>query len=445
MAQKTQAQGKETPDSRAAGLQYMSGFGNQFESEAVAGSLPRGQNSPQKVAHGLYAEQLSGSAFTAARHDNLRSWLYRIRPSVVQGEFKAIERGYLRSQPFEEEEATPNQLRWDPFPIPKQPTDFLQGLITIAGSGGPGSWRGCAAHVYAINQSMGNRFFYNADGDFLFVPEQGDVRLRTEFGELHVAPGEIAVIPRGIRYQVNVLGGTARGYILENYGPPFKLPTLGLIGSNGLANPRDFLSPVACFEERTGDFQLVSKFQGNLFEAAFDHSPLDVVAWHGNYVPYKYDLKFFNVINTVSFDHPDPSIFTVLSSPSEMPGVANVDFVIFPPRWMVSEHTFRPPYFHRNCMSEYMGLIFGQYDAKAEGFVPGGGSLHNAMSAHGPDADTFEKASNAELKPSYLGDTLAFMFECSLVFRPTKFAMSSPVRQRDYLDCWSGLKSRFRQ
>lgn len=444
MVQKTQAQGKQTSESKAADLKYMSGFGNQFESEAVPGALPHGQNSPQKVPHGLYAEQLSGSAFTAVRHENLRSWLYRIRPSVVQGEFQPIDDRLLRGQPFEETLPMPNQLRWDPLPIPKAPTDFIEGLVTIAGSGNPGSWRGCAAHLYAFNRSMTDRFFYNADGDFLFVPEQSEIVLRTEFGALQIAPGEIAVIPRGVRYQVQLLTDKARGYILENYGPPFKLPNLGVIGSNGLANPRDFLTPVASFEERCGDFKLVCKFQGHLFEAALNHSPLDVVAWHGNYAPYKYDLKLFNVINTVSFDHTDPSIFTVLSSPCEMPGIANVDFVIFPPRWVVAEHTFRPPYFHRNCMSEYMGLIFGQYDAKAEGFVPGGGSLHNAMSAHGPDAETFEKASHGELKPAYLKDTLAFMFECSLVFRPTSFAMTSPIRQKDYLDCWSNLKSQFR-
>jgi homogentisate 1,2-dioxygenase len=230
---------------------------------------------------------------------------------------------------------------------------------------------------------------------------------------------------------------------LENYGPPLRLPYLGVIGSNGLANPRDFLTPVAAFEQREGDFELICKFQGNLWRCDLDHSPLDVVAWHGNYAPYKYDLRRFNVINTVSFDHCDPSIFTVLTSPSELPGTANVDFVIFPPRWMVAEHTFRPPYFHRNCMSEFMGLIFGTYDAKAEGFEPGGSSLHNAMSAHGPDAETYERAVRAELQPAYISDTLAFMFESSLVLNPTEFAMQTEARQRDYLGCWRGLKPGF--
>jgi homogentisate 1,2-dioxygenase len=421
-------------------LAYMSGFGNHFESEALAGALPHGQNSPQKVPHGLYAEQLSGSAFSALRPENQRSWLYRIRPSVLHENFKPADCGSLRGKPFQEVPPSPNQLRWDPLPVPSQPTDFLQGLITVAGSGDEGSWRGCAAHLYAFNRPMNDRFFYNADGELLFVPEKGGLRLRTELGIIELEPGEIAVIQRGIKFQADNIDENARGYILENYGPALRLPYLGMIGSNGLANPRDFLTATAAYENRTGSFQLFCKFHGKLWQCAVDHSPLDVVAWHGNYAPYKYDLRLFNAINTVSFDHSDPSIFTVLTSPSEMPGIANVDFVIFPPRWIVSEHTFRPPYFHRNVMSEFMGLVFGTYDAKAEGFVPGGCSLHNAMSAHGPDADTYARAVNAELKPAFQGDTLAFMFESSLVFRPTAWAMNTTCLQKDYLSCWRGLK-----
>lgn len=428
---------------RAAGLSYLTGFGNHFESEALPNSLPVGQNSPQKAAHGLYTEQLSGSAFTAARHENQRSWLYRIRPSVVQGEFKPIDSGLLRSKPFNEVPPTPNQLRWDPLPMLKEPTDFVSGLATIAGNGGFASFKGCAVHIYRANRDMEGTYFYNSDGEFLFVPENGALLLRTEFGDMQVRPGEIAVIPRGVRYCVDLIDGTARGYLLENYGSPLRLPNLGVIGANGLANPRDFLTPTARFEKLEGNFRLITKFQGELFAADFDHSPLDVVAWHGNYVPYKYDLSLFNVINTVSFDHSDPSIFTVLTSPSEMPGTANIDFVIFPPRWTVAEHTFRPPYFHRNIMNEFMGLIYGSYDAKEEGFVPGGFSLHNCMSAHGPDAATYDRAANAQLEPKYIGDTLAFMFESSLVFRPTEFAMQTPARQSDYLNCWRGLKAEF--
>ena len=425
-------------------LKYLSGFGNHFESEVHEGALPEGRNSPQKVAFGLFAEQLSGTAFTAARHENMRNWLYRIRPSVMHSEFKQISLGKVAHKPFNELPATPNQLRWDPVPMPSVPTDFLDGLITFAGNGGYGSSKGSAVHIYACNRSMTDRYFYNSDGDFLFVPEKGRIRLLTELGILELGPGDMALIQRGIKYQVHLPENEARGYICENYGAPFRLPQLGPIGANGLANPRDFLHPVAFYEERFGEFQLITKFQGNFWQASIDHSPLDVVAWHGNYVPYKYDLSRFNAINTVSFDHPDPSIFTVLTSASEMPGTANVDFVIFPPRYMVAKDTFRPPYYHRNCMSEYMGLIYGVYDAKEEGFVPGGGSLHNQMSAHGPDADTFKKASTADLKPVYMDNTLAFMFESSLVYAPTKYAMDSSIRQKNYQDCWKGLPIEFK-
>jgi homogentisate 1,2-dioxygenase len=409
---------------------YLSGFGNEFATEAIAGVLPAGQNSPQKVAKGLYAEQLSGTPFTVARSLNRRSWLYRIRPSVAHAPFESL-------RPlWGELEETPNQLRWDPFPIPADPTDFVDGFIPICANDGIG------VYVYAANRSMTDRFFYDADGELLIVPQQGSLRIATELGILEVAPGEIAVIQRGIRFRVEV-SEPVRGYICENHGALLRLPDLGPIGSNGLANARDFLTPVAAYEDRDGDFTLVSKFLGKLYAAKIDHSPLDVVAWHGNYAPYKYDLRKFNAMNSVSFDHPDPSIFTVLTAPSDTPGTANVDFVIFPPRWMVAEHTFRPPYFHRNIMNEYMGLIFGTYDAKAEGFVPGGASLHNCMSGHGPDAATFEQASVAELQPRYLGDTLAFMFETRYVLKPARAALAAPQLQRDYWKCWQGLQKHF--
>jgi len=425
---------------------YLSGFGNEFTSEAVAGALPVGQNSPQKAPLGLYAEQLSGTPFTVPRAVNRRSWLYRIRPSVTHEPYMFRDRRtLLRSAPFDEVPPTPTQLRWDPLPHWETPTDFVDGLVTIAGNGSVETQTGMAVHLYAASKSMDRRFFYDADGELLIVPQDGALVLRTEFGIIDVKPGEIAVVPRGIKFAVDVTAAGARGYICENYGALLRLPDLGLIGSNGLASPRDFLTPVASFEEAKGDFEIVAKFQGRLWTALIDHSPLDVVAWHGNYAPYKYDLAHFNTINTVSFDHPDPSIFTVLTSPSDTAGVANVDFVIFPPRWLVSERTFRPPYFHRNFMNEYMGLIFGVYDAKAEGFVPGGGSLHNCMSAHGPDAATYEKASNATLEPEYLRDTLAFMFESRYVLRPTRFAVESVLLQRDYFECWQDLKSNFRR
>ena len=422
---------------------YQSGFGNEFATEALPGVLPVGQNSPQKVAHGLYAEQLSGTAFTAPRSDNQRSWLYRIRPAAMHQPFAKVFHPTLQSGPFTELSASPNQLRWNPFPIPSTPADFIEGLITIAGNGSADSQIGVAIHVYAANRSMQDRFFYNADGELLIVPQQGALSLRTEFGVLDIAPGEIAVMPRGVRFAVDLQADSARGYVCENYGQLLRLPDLGPIGANGLANPRDFLAPVAAYEDREGQFELLAKFAGKLWSAAIDHSPLDVVAWHGNYTPYKYNLAAFNAMNSVSFDHADPSIFTVLTSPSGIPGTANMDFVIFPPRWMVAEHTFRPPWFHRNVMSEYMGLVYGEYDAKAEGFLPGGGSLHNCMSGHGPDATTFEAASNAVLQPQKLDKTMAFMFETRLLIHPTRFAMESPQLQKDYLQCWHGLKKHF--
>ena len=423
---------------------YLSGFGNEFATEAEPGALPHGQNSPQRHPLGLYAEQLSGSPFTAPRAANRRTWTYRIRPSVTHKPYRAAEAKLIRSGPFTETPTTPNQLRWNPLPAPDEPTDFVDGIVTLAGNGDPAMQAGVAVHLYAANRSMQDRFFYNADGELLIVPQSGRLECATELGTLDVTPGEICVIPRGIKFRVALPEGAARGYLCENYGLPFRLPDLGPIGANGLANARDFLAPVAAYEDRDGAFRITAKFLGNLWEAEIDHSPLDVVGWHGNYAPCKYDLARFNCINTVSFDHPDPSIYTVLSAPSPITGTANCDFVIFPPRWMVAEHTFRPPWFHRNLMNECMGLVFGAYDAKAEGFVPGGMSLHNCMAGHGPDAETFEKASAAELKPHYLDNTLAFMFETQLALRPTRWAMETRILQHEYFECWQGLKKYFK-
>jgi homogentisate 1,2-dioxygenase len=424
-------------------LAYQSGFGNEFATEAVAGALPTGQNAPQQVPFGLYAEQLSGTAFTAPRAMNRRTWVYRIRPSVMHHPYHQIANGLLRSTPFDEVPAPPNQLRWNPVPMPDKPTDFLAGLITLAGNGDLATHSGVAVHIYAANRSMEALYCYNADGELLLVPQMGRLLIHTELGRIALAPGEIALIPRGIKFRVELLEGEARGYVCENCGASFRLPELGPIGANCLANSRDFLTPVAAFEDVEASVRVVCKFQGNLWESEYDHSPLDVVSWHGNYAPCKYDLARFCVINSVSFDHPDPSIFTVLTSPSDTPGTANCDFAIFPPRWMVAEHTFRPPWFHRNFMNEFMGLIRGQYDAKAEGFLPGGASLHNCMSGHGPDATSYERASTAVLQPQYLADTLAFMFETRFVCRPTRFALESAELQHEYYSCWQNLKRNF--
>jgi len=422
---------------------YQSGFGNEFATEALVGALPVGQNSPQRAPYGLYAEQLSGTAFTAPRASNRRSWLYRIRPATTHQPFRMIANGRIESR-FDATPTPPNQLRWDPLPIPDAPTDFIDGLVTMAGNGDPAAMSGCGIHVYAANRSMVDRFFYDADGELLIVPQQGRLRLATEFGLIDVEPQEIAVVPRGVRFRVELVDGAARGYVCENYGAFLRLPDLGPIGSNGLANARDFLTPRAWYEDREGKFELVAKFMGNLWSAPIGHSPLDVVAWHGNYAPYKYDLRRFNVIGSISYDHPDPSIFLVLQSPTDTPGVDAIDFAIFPPRILAMEHTFRPPWFHRNVASEFMGLVHGAYDAKAEGFAPGGASLHNCMSGHGPDADTFAKASVADgSTPTRIADTMAFMFETRTVIRPTRFSLESAQLQHEYFRCWQDLPKQF--
>jgi homogentisate 1,2-dioxygenase len=428
-------------------FRYASGFGNEFVTEAVEGALPVGRNSPQRAPLGLYAEQISGTAFTQPRAVNRRTWAYRILPSAKHPAFRRIGNGRLRSTPFDELEPDPNRLRWNPLPLPAEDerTDFIDGLFTVAGNGDVRQRAGMAVHQYAANATMRDRYLVDSDGELLFVPELSAVILHTELGPLHVSPGEIAVVPRGIRFRVELADQFARGYLCENFGAPFALPERGPIGANGLASERDFRYPRAAFEERAGEtVQVVNKFGGNLWAADYDHSPLDVVAWHGNYAPYKYDTARFMTIGTISFDHPDPSIFTVLTSPTDTPGQAGVDFVIFPPRWLVAEDTFRPPWFHRNVMSEYMGLVTGRYDAKAEGFTPGGGSLHNTFASHGPDADTYAAASTAELVPARLDDTLAFMFESRWMIAPTRQAIEAPHRQRDYDAVWSGLSRQFR-
>lgn len=425
---------------------YQSGFGNEFATEALPGALPVGRNSPQKCAYGLYNEQISGTAFTAPRGSNRRVWLYRIRPAAMHRPFHLLENHPLCHE-FDAAPTSPNQMRWDALPIPEKPTDFIEGLVAFAGNGSPHSQSGCMIYLYAANASMVNKAFYDADGELLIVPQQGRLRLITELGIVQVEPQEIAVIPRGVRFRVELAdgaGSAVRGYVCENFGALLRLPDLGPIGSNGLANPRDFFTPYAWYEDKEEPCELVAKFLGRLWRAEMNHSPFDVVAWHGNYAPYKYDLRRFNAVGSTSFDHPDPSIFLVLQSQSDTPGVDTLDFVIFPPRILAMENTFRPPWFHRNIASEFMGLIHGVYDAKAEGFRPGGASLHNCMSGHGPDAGTFERAANADLSaPTYIRDTMAFMFETRHVLCPTLFALQTGLLQKDYYQCWQGLKKNF--
>lgn len=423
-------------------LRYLGGFAQELSSEALPGALPVGRNSPQRCPYGLYAEQISGTAFTAPRHANRRSWLYRIRPSVLQGRFVALEHPGLVAQ--YDNAVAPNPLRWDPLPWPAAPTDFIDGLKTWGGNGAPDLHSGCAIYLYAANRSMQHRYVYDADGELLIVPQAGRMRLATEFGLIDVAPQEIALIPRGVRFRVELLDEQARGYVCENFGAPLRLPELGPIGANGLANARDFLTPVANYEDAPIAGELVCKFQGQFWRAPIAHSPLDVVAWHGNHTPCKYDLRRFNTMGSVSYDHPDPSIFIVLTSPSDTPGVGALDFVVFPPRWVTAEQTFRPPWFHRNVASEFMGLIHGRYDAKADGFVPGGASLHNAMVAHGPDSSTYQKALRADTSaPTRIENSMAFMFESRMVIKPTRQALQSPQLQAGYADCWQDLRAHF--
>jgi len=427
-----------------ASPKYLDGFGGYYSTEAIPGSLPTAQNSPQLCPFGLYAEQLSGTAFTAPRSKNLRSWLYRIRPSVQHTRMNPLSRQMLE-EGFETMVKEPNQLRWNPIDITKgEHLDFVDGLVVKCGAGDPAMKEGLAIYDWSCTVSMVDRVFYSADGDFLIVPQLGTLTIRTEMGVIIVEPCEIVVIPRGIKFQV-MISEASRGYAVEVFSGHFELPGLGPIGSNGLANVRDFQIPTADFEDVERSYQVVGKFMNRLFESRWDHSPFDVVAWHGNYAPYKYDLRKFNCINSVTFDHPDPSIYTVLTCPSDEPGVAVLDFVIFPPRWIVAEHTFRPPWFHRNCMSEYMGMIYGQYDAKAEGFLPGGSSLHSCMTGHGPDAETFIKASSAEsLSPAYFNGGLAFMFESKYFLKVAQNALKSEsTLQLNYQDCWTSLPKLF--
>ncbi|RMX21108.1 homogentisate 1,2-dioxygenase [Legionella jordanis] len=416
---------------------YLAGFGNYHETEALPGALPKDQNSPQQCAYGLYAEQLSGTAFTRPRHVNLRSWLYRSLPSVVHQDYVAYEKPLLIS--YAKNQA-PNPLRWHPLNLVQdEKQDFIDGLFHMAGH------KTANAFLYYCNQSMESRYFSNSDGELLFVPHSGGILIQSEFGKLEIHPGQIAVIPRGVFFKINVLSSSAAGYLCENMAAPLTLPQLGPIGANGLANPRHFLYPRASFENIQDEVQLICKYQHQLWAAKSNHSPLNVIAWHGNYAPYCYDLSLFNTINTVSFDHPDPSIFTVLTSESNTPGVANLDFVIFPPRWMVAEHTFRPPYFHRNIMSEFMGLIRGEYDAKKTGFLPGGISIHNCMTAHGPDNDSYHAVIEEELKPMRYENTLAFMFETKKPWLVSEQAFNHNARDTNYSACWQQLPFNFKE
>jgi homogentisate 1,2-dioxygenase len=423
---------------------YMSGFGNKFETEAMAGALPLAQNSPQECHFGLYAEQLSGSPFTTPRSANLRSWLYRIQPTLAHwGDFRRVGIGDWLTAPIEGADVPFGPLRWDPIAAPDAPTSFIEGVRTISMTGNCAEQVGMAVHVYVANRPMEDEYFYSTDGEILLVLQEGALEIRTELGVITANPAQIVVIPRGIKFSVCPIAGIARGYVCENYGTPFVLPELGPIGANGLANPRDFLAPIAAYEDKVGACSLYVKSGGAIWLTSLDRSPLDVVAWHGNYAPYKYDLRRFSPVGPLLFDHADPSIFTVLTSPSHRPGTANVDFVLFSDRWLVAEKTFRLPWYHMNVMSEFMGLLYGRYDAKPHGFMPGGFSLHNCMLPHGPDADAFESARRETLSPRKLEGAMSFMFETCLRQKVTPYAAALPELQKDYPRYGRRLKARF--
>ncbi|MBI1219959.1 MAG: homogentisate 1,2-dioxygenase [Rhodobacteraceae bacterium] len=424
---------------------YMPGFGNDFETEALPGALPQGQNSPQKCNYGLYAEQLSGTAFTAPRGQNERTWCYRIRPSVKHtGRFARIEVPYWKTAPHVNDDLISlGQYRWDPVPHSAERLTWITGMRTMTTAGDVNTQVGMASHIYLVTASMADEYFFSADSELLVVPQEGRLRFCTELGVIDLEPKEIAILPRGLVYRVEVLEGPARGFVCENYGQKFTLPGRGPIGANCLANPRDFKCPVAAFEDCEVRSRVVIKWCGQFHETFIDHSPLDVVAWHGNYAPLKYDLRTYSPVGAILFDHPDPSIFTVLTAPSGQEGTANIDFVLFRERWMVAEHSFRPPWYHKNIMSEMMGNIYGIYDAKPKGFVPGGMSLHNCMLPHGPDRQAFEGASNEVLKPVYQADTMQFMFETRFPQHLTEFAAQEAPLQDDYIDCWDSLEKKF--
>ena len=424
---------------------YMPGFGNDFETESLEGALPEGQNSPQRCNYGLYGEQLSGTAFTAPQAQNERTWCYRIRPSVKHANrYEKIQNPYWISAPnIDQDIVSLGQYRWDPVPHSDLSLNWITGMRTMTTAGDVNTQVGMAAHIYLVNTSMIDDYFYSADSELLVVPQEGSLRFHTELGIIDLEPKEIGLLPRGLLYRVEVINGPCRGFVCENYGQKFEMPNRGPIGANCLANRRDFKTPVAAFEDRETPSTVTIKWCGQFHKTEIEHSPLDVVAWHGNYAPCKYNLKNFCPVGSILFDHPDPSIYTVLSAPSGIFGTANIDFVLFRERWQVAENTFRPPWYHKNVMSELMGNIYGQYEAKPEGFVPGGTSLHNMMLPHGPDNDAFERASNSELKPTKMENTMSFMFETRFPQHLTNFAAKLAPLQDNYIDCWQDITKKF--
>lgn len=423
-------------------LKYMTGFGNEFETEALPNALPVGQNSPQKPAYGLYSELFSATTFPAPRARNRRTYMFRIHPSVQAPKYSRIDNSLIATPPFDTV-PTPNNMRWDAFEIGGEDADFIDGLATICGVGGPIAQSGMAMHIYRVTRSMSDRVFTNNDGEMIVMPQQGALRFVTELGVLEAAPGAIVILPKGIRFRVELPEGPARGFVCENFSQAFHLPELGLIGSNGLANAADFYAPVAAYEDRNTPCELVQKYAGNLWATELPYSPLDVVAWRGNCAPMLYDAEKFVALGTATVDHPDPSIFCALTSGGDAVLGPNVDMLILPPRWLVAEHSFRPPGFHRNCVCEMVALIKGRHQGKTGGFGPGGFSIHNNFAPHGPDVNTVQMAREEELKPMKLEGTLAFLFETRFPLAVTPFAHEAKENQADVVAMWQGFPHLF--
>jgi homogentisate 1,2-dioxygenase len=432
-------------DSVSEPFEYLCGFGAAHGSEALKGALPEAQNSPRLPPYGLVAEQLNGTSFTVPRAENRRVWLYRVRPSLVQDDAEPMAHPSFNLDYLDQPPAA-SPVGWTPRVLPEGGIDFVDGLTTRAGAGDPADARGLALHTFVASSDMGARAMVDADGDLMILPDTGILRLRTELGWLRVEPGELVVIPRGIVFSVFVEQGPVRGVVMEVYARHFRLPERGPIGANGLADERHFFMPVASYEDRAGPFEIVVKMGGHLYRAARSHSPFDVVAWHGNYTPYKYDLRRFNAMGTVTWDHPDPSIFTVLSAPFERPGENLADLVVFPsPRWDVAAHTFRPPYYHRNAATEINAIVAGVSRAD-DVFSCGGIFITPPFAAHGPNAKAVERAhamSDEEAdEPHELGaSSLYIQWESTLALRMAPAALSE--RQPDFSQFARGVATRF--
>ncbi|GLI78307.1 hypothetical protein PoHVEF18_006618 [Penicillium ochrochloron] len=396
-------------------FKYLNGFNGYHQSEAAEGVIPLVINIPQKSKYGLHTERISGSSFTAPRKDSKQTWLYRLLPSTCHEDFSLLENHpfNLKNVLNSKYQYSPNRSTWAPAQIAKE-ADFLTGLQLIGGAGNPTMKEGLAYYAFTAGKSMpSNQAFYSADGDFLLAPQKGTLDIRTEMGYLRVRSNEICVVPRGIRFHVSLPAGPVRGFALELFEGHFELPELGPIGSTGLANIRDFEIPTASFDNSNVDTEIIAKFAGQVHRTVHRGSIFNVAGWSGTYYPFKYDLGKFNTIGSVSYDHTDPSIFTVLTAPSSVPGEAVVDVAVFGPRWLVMEKSYRPPYFHRNTMSEFAFVIKGGFDVtplppQLEGLF----LLSNTMCAHGADPESWKQATEKELVPEKIPPgNLGMMFE----------------------------------